>query len=521
MTKASVLLLSAAMLASASAVARADDFAPGADHDLVAKSCTQCHDAATVTAKHMNASQWSSTVKQMIGNGAKISDEELPKIVNYLATNYGNGAAAAAGGGGKSSNLIARAHSNPMLLPQYPPITWRREEGKPIDTRWPEKQDDAPDFPGQTHAPYHASVPYQVTTITDKLVRPWAVAFLPDGKMLITQRLGTMVIVDAQGNISQPLSNVPRLSDTGTQAGLLDVALDPHFAQNHRIFFVYDRPVAPKGVSSPPDGDQDTMSVSSAILDEADLALSDVKVIFSAKPAVSDNLYLSKQGSRIAFAKDGTMFLPIGDRDSIELQPPPWMVAQHLNNTLGKIIHITVDGKPAPGNPFIGRKGALPEIWAIGTRSQEGIAFDNKGQLWEVEDGPRGGDELNLIKKGANYGWPIVIHGIDYPGFVIGDGITHQDGMEDPRYYWDPTIAPSGMVFYYGNLFPQWKGSLFVSTLRGKMLDHITLSADNKVLSEEPLLTELDQRIRDVRVGPDGALYVLTDGSSLLKLTPK
>jgi len=510
-------------LASAAASrAVAQDFAAGPDHDLVTRVCAQCHAPSIITGRRMSSAQWTTIVKQMISHGARVGDADLPKIVAYLAANYGTGAPGDGGaGGGKSAGLIARSHADPLLLPSYPPNPWRKEEGKPIETRWPEKQDDAPDFPGQTRAPYRASVAYRTVTITDKLVRPWAVAFLPDDKMLITQRLGTMVIVDPVGRISKPLTGVPEISDTGTQAGLLDVVLDPKFPTNHRIFFTYNRPVAPKGAASPPDGDQDAMSVASATLDEAGLALKDVKVIFSARPAVSNNLYLSKQGSRIAIAKDGSLFVTIGDRDTIEIPPPPWMVAQHLNNTLGKIIHILPDGKPAPDNPFLHTAGALPEIWAIGVRSQEGLTFDDKGRLWEVEDGPRGGDELNLIKRGANYGWPIVVHGIDYPGFVIGDGVTHQDGMEDPRYYWDPTIAPSGMTFYYGALFPQWRGSLFVSALRGKMLDRLTLSADDKVVSEEPLLTELDQRIRDVRVGPDGALYVLTDGTSLIKIVPK
>jgi glucose/arabinose dehydrogenase len=208
-------------------------------------------------------------------------------------------------------------------------------------------------------------------------------------------------------------------------------------------------------------------------------------------------------------------------------------VAQRLDTDLGKIIHITADGAPVPDNPFIGKPGVLPEIWAYGTRSQEGLAFDPRtGHLWETEHGPRGGDELNIIEKGKNYGWPVIVHGIDYPGTAIGEGITHKDGMEEPVYYWDPVIAPSGLAFYTGTLFPQWQGSVFVGGLRGMMLDRLTIVND-KVVAEEPLLTDLHARIRDVRVGPDGAVYVLTDSgtasisprtpptSKLLKLTPK
>jgi glucose/arabinose dehydrogenase len=208
-------------------------------------------------------------------------------------------------------------------------------------------------------------------------------------------------------------------------------------------------------------------------------------------------------------------------------------VAQKLDNDLGKIIRITPDGKPAPGNPFVATPGALPEIWAYGQRSQEGLAFDPAtGRLWETEHGPRGGDELNLIEKGKNYGWPVITHGIDYAGSPVGAGITAKDGMEQPVYYWDPVIAPSGFAFYTGDLFPQWKNSLFVGGLGGMLLDRLALSND-KVVAEEPLLTDLHTRIRDVRVGPDGAVYVLTDcgvgvitdntppTSRLLKLTPK
>ncbi len=363
-------------------------------------------------------------------------------------------------------------------------------------------------------------MPYKTTVITDKLVRPWALQFLPDGKMLITQRMGQMVVVDAKGAISEPLRNVPEVVWEGGQGGLLDVALDPAFKSNHRIFFSYNEPAGPqKEVGK--DGAQSRIVVGRATLDEAGGALKDVKVIFRSRPAISVNLYPTKQGSRIAIDHDGNLLVTLGDRDSTRLQPPAWNVAQELSTHLGKIVKITPEGAPAPGNPFVDQPDALPEIWVTGVRSQEGLAFDNKGRLWEVEDGPRGGDELNIIEKGKNYGWPVVTHGVDYPGWVVNTGATHHSGMEDPRYYWDPTIAPSGLTFYYADLFPAWKGSLFVGGLRGSLLDRLTLSADDKVVSEEPLLTELHQRIRDVRVGPDGALYVLTDTSSLIKVTPK
>jgi glucose/arabinose dehydrogenase len=236
----------------------------------------------------------------------------------------------------------------------------------------------------------------------------------------------------------------------------------------------------------------------------------------------------AKTGGRIVIAPDGNLLMTLGDRSD----SPPWDVAQKMDNHLGKIIRIAPDGSVPPDNPFVGKPGVLPEIWAYGVRSPEGLARDPRtGRVWQNDHGPRGGDELNIVEKGRNYGWPVVVHGIDYPGTPIGEG-THKDGMVDPIYYWDPVIAPSGLAFYTGNLFPQWKNSLFVGGLRGALLDRLEIVND-KVVAEEPLLTELRTRIRDVRVGPDGALYVLTDSgtpsmspntppaSKLLKLTPK
>jgi glucose/arabinose dehydrogenase len=394
--------------------------------------------------------------------------------------------------------------------------------GQPIERRPPEKSDDKPAFPEQTRAPYRPSASFQVTTLIDNLPAPRSLAFLPDGKILLTERLpGSIRILDTKGMLSEPVTGVAGLaSPTAKDIGLLDVVLDPHFATSHQIFFTFYDFV---------DGTNSNTYVARARLDEAKCALSNAKVIFRSQPAMPSKRLGGKSGGRIAIAPDGSLFVTIGDRSD----SPPWDVAQRLDTDLGKIIHITPEGAPAPDNPFIGRPGVLPEIWAYGTRSQEGLAFDPRtGRLWETEHGPRGGDELNIIEKGKNYGWPVIVHGIDYPGTAIGQGITHQEGMEEPVYYWDPVIAPSGLAFYTGTLFPQWQGSVFVGGLRSMMLDRLVI-VNNKVVAEEPLLTDLHARIRDVRVGPDGAVYVLTDSgtgtvspntpltSKLLKLTPK
>jgi glucose/arabinose dehydrogenase len=378
--------------------------------------------------------------------------------------------------------------------------------GKPIETRRPELAGDHPAFPGQTRAPYRAAGPYHVRVLASSLRFPWSLAFLPDGKMLVTEKPGAMRLVDSSGRLSQPLSGVPPV-DYGGQVGLLDVTLDPAFASNKRVFFTFMES-AGRGGSH--------MAVARATLDEGANALRAVKVIFRARPDVPKAQSANSAG-RIAIAADGSLFVAIGDRST----SPPWDRAQRLDVDLGKIIHITPDGAPAAGNPFAGKPGALPEIWSLGHRTPEGLAFSPSGQLWETEHGPRGGDELNKIEPGKNYGWPRIVHGIDYPGGKINGGRTEAPGLEQPRYYWDPVIAPSGFAFYRGDLFPQWRGSVFVGGLRAGFLDRLTLKGD-KVVDEEPLLADRRERIRDVRIGPDGAVYVLTDEArtgKLIKLT--
>jgi glucose/arabinose dehydrogenase len=397
-------------------------------------------------------------------------------------------------------------------------------EGKPIDDRMPEKCRDTRQFPQQTRAPYHHAADFKQTVLTDKLHAPGAMAILPDGNMLVTEKLpGTMRIVGQDGTLSAPVAGLDDLHVSTPMTGLQDVVLDPGFAANHTIYFTYfeyfDRTVG-------------ATSVGRAVLDEKAGALRDVTVLLKTTPFLPNDQTLSagsKTGGRIAIGADGFLYVTMGDRDNAG--PRPWGVAQHLDTHLGKILRITKDGKPAPGNPFIGTQGALPEIWAYGFRTPEGLAFDAAGQLWETEHGPRGGDELNLIKKGGNYGWPVISHGIDYAGKVIGDDQVALPGMEQPVYFWSPSTAPSSLLFYRGKLFPKWKDSLFVGMLRGAQLDRMTMK-DGRIVDEEALLTDLKSRIRDVAVDAAGALYVLTDSgggdihpdtpatAKLLKLTP-
>jgi glucose/arabinose dehydrogenase len=379
-------------------------------------------------------------------------------------------------------------------------------EGQPVDRRATELETDHPVFPGQTRAPYHKTTDVAITTIASGLDTPWAVELLPSGRFLITEKPGRLRILNKDGSPLHTITaNMPPVFYRG-QAGLLDVALDRNFSSNHRIFYVYMRIV---------DADTSVHAVDSATLDEGAGTLSSVQTIFRGTPFT--NQRTSQLGSRIAIdPKDGNLFVSLGDRsggDPIPLQ------AQQMDNYLGKVIHITPEGKPAPGNPSLGR----PEVWSMGHRTPQGLTFAPDGRLWEVEHGPRGGDELNLIERGKNYGWPVIVHGINYPGTKIGEAIVEKPGLEQPRYYWDPVIAPSALVFYQGTLFPQWKSSVLVGALAGQAIFRLELDKNDKVVNEEPVLMDLNQRIRDVRVFQDGAVYVLTEGAGgkLLKLTPK
>jgi glucose/arabinose dehydrogenase len=386
----------------------------------------------------------------------------------------------------------------------------RMVEGQPFETRPPEKADDKPLFPEQTRAPYHKVASYKVATVTDKLHLPWSIAFLPDGKMLVTEKFPAHLrIVAPDGTLSEPLNGIDELAPP-KKLGLLDVVLAPDFKKSHKIYFSFFQ-LLPKGNSN--------TYLAHGVLDEAGNTLHDVTVIYRGVPELPEENFSMKQGGRIAFAKDGSLFMTVGDRDGNKKADYDQQLAQKLDIDVGKIIHLTPDGAPAPDNPFLNKPGVRPEIWAYGIRSPEGFAFASDGTLWETEHGPRGGDELNRIEKGKNYGWPLITHGIDYPGGPIADGLTAKPGLEQPVYYWDPVIAPSGLAVYHGTLFPKWNGNLLAGGLRGTGVYRLTLK-NNKVVSEEPLLTELHTRIRDVRVGPDGAIYVLTEQKALLKLTP-
>ncbi|AHG88276.1 hypothetical protein J421_0739 [Gemmatirosa kalamazoonensis] len=340
----------------------------------------------------------------------------------------------------------------------------------------------------------------RVETVARGLAHPWALAEFPDGRWLVTERPGRLRIVARDGTLSRPIANVPEVHARG-QGGLLDVALDPAFARNRRIYLSFAEPA--------PDGSAGT-AVARAQL--SDTALTYVEVIYRQDPKVFSDAHF---GSRIVFARDGTLFVTQGERFAFRAQ------AQDLGSDLGKIVHITTDGAPAPGNPFLGRTDARPEIWSYGHRNVQAAALDPAtGQLWTAEHGARGGDELNHPEAGKNYGWPVITYGRDYNGSRIGEGAV-KAGMEQPVYYWDPIIAPSGMTFYTGDAFPGWKGSLLVGGLASKALVRLVLQ-NGAVVREERYLGEVGERIRDVAQGADGLLYVVTDeeDGKLLRLRP-
>lgn len=359
--------------------------------------------------------------------------------------------------------------------------------------------------PGLTRAPVvKTDTRFTVVTVASGLDHPWGLRFLPDGRMIVTERVGRLRLVTPNGKLSPPIAGVPKVLADGGQAGLFDVALDSQFAQNHTLYLAYfDRR----------SGGGQGLSVARARLEDGTPPhLEDVKVIFRAEP---DNGPAINLGGRLLTAKGGTLFVTVGDRFTQRDK------VQDLSADNGKIVHIDTDGSIPRDNPFVTRKGARGEIWSLGHRNPEGLAFREDGTLWNVEHGAKGGDEINLIKPGKNYGWPVITYGVDYSGEKIGIG-TSKPGLEQPVYYWDPSIAPSGMAFYSGDLFPQWKGNLFVGALKFKQVRRLVMSGD-KVVGEETLLANLEERIRDIRQGPDGAIYVLTDNEKgrILKLVPK
>jgi len=372
-----------------------------------------------------------------------------------------------------------------------------------VETKSP-NTDYKPAFAGQTRIKAVVTkTPFEAKVLASGLRSPWGLAALPDGRLLITEKPGIMRIVSQAGAVGEPINGVPAVNGRG-QGGLLGLCLDPSFASNKMVYWAFSE--------SLPEGN--LTSVAKGKLSSDEKSLENVTVIYRAIPAYSGALHY---GGRVLFSKDGNLFVSTGERSDMETRPQ----AQDINSGLGKIIRITTDGKPAAGNPFTGRENARPEVYSYGHRNVQGIAFHPvTGDLWETEFGPRGGDELNRIEAGKNYGWPTITYGIEYGGNKIGSAIQQKPGLEQPVYYWDPVISPSGITFYNGNEIAEWKNNLFISSLSGTHICRLVIE-NNKVTGEERLLSGENQRFRDITQGVDGALYAVTDQGKLYRIGKK
>lgn len=361
-----------------------------------------------------------------------------------------------------------------------------------------------PAFTGQTRINgIKTNTSYESTVLTTTLTNPWGIKSLPDGRLLITEKGGTLRIVSPSGTMSSPISGIPAVNASG-QGGLLGLCLDPGFTSNRLIYWVFSEAVTGGNITA----------VAKGRLSNDEKTVESATVIYRTTPANSSNLHY---GGRILFDKTGNLVVSTGERSVLNTRP----LAQSVSASLGKAVRITKDGQPASGNPAFSQAGALPELFTIGHRNPQGLALHPvTGEIWLSEHGPRGGDEVNRLKAGANYGWPVITYGIEYSGQVIGGGIQQQEGMEQPVYYWDPVVSPSGMTFYGGNRVPEWENNLFIGALSGMHIVRLAIK-DNQVVGEERLLAQENQRFRDITQGNNGALYAITDQGRLYKIDKK
>lgn len=363
-----------------------------------------------------------------------------------------------------------------------------------------------PAFEGQTRAPRVASgLELEAEALAGPLAHPWGIALTPDGTILVTERPGRLRVIRDGALVPEPVAGLPEVL-AEKQGGLLDVAVGPDFASDRRIYWTYSKPLA---------GGLSATAVARGKLSEDMTALTEVEDILVQEPPAPEPMHY---GARILFDAEGLAHVTLGER----LTEANRVLAQDLGTTYGKVARITAEGEAPRDNPFVGRDGALPTILSYGHRNIQGAAFrPGTGQLWVVEHGPMGGDELNLIAPGANYGWPVISYGINYDGSPVGDKITAAEGMEQPVYYWDPVIAPGGMAFYEGEMYPDWRGDLIVASLSPGAVVRLEMEGD-RVAGEERLLSD-QGRIRDVAIAPDGAILAITDEAdgALLRLTPK
>jgi aldose sugar dehydrogenase len=372
----------------------------------------------------------------------------------------------------------------------------------PVETK-PPNSSYKPAFEGQTRiAGVKTKTQYEGKLLSSDLKNPWGIAALPDGRFLITQKGGTMRIATTNGQLSGEITGLPAVNSAG-QGGLLGLTLDPQFESNRMVYWAFSEPQP-----------ENHTAVAKGKLSADEKTIENATVIYRALPAHNSNLHY---GGRVVFDKTGNLMVSTGERSDLETRPK----AQDLTAALGKVLRITKDGKAAPGNPFAGRSDALPEIYSYGHRNVQGIAFNPQtGDLWECEFGPLGGDEVNRIQLGHNYGWPTITYGLEYTGQKVGEGIQQKEGLEQPVYYWDPVLSPSGMCFYTGDNMSEWKNNLFICGLSSQHIARLVIK-DNKVVGEEMLLADEKQRFRDITQGKDGLLYAVTDEGRLYRIGKK
>ena len=374
------------------------------------------------------------------------------------------------------------------------------EVTSPVETNSPNTNYE-PAFTGQTRiGGMKSTTTIEAKILTSELSAPWGITSLPDGRLLVTEKDGQLRIVTTSGEMGDPITGLPSVDSSG-QGGLLGLCLDPQFATNRMVYWVFSESIA----------DATLTAVAKGRLSDNETNIENAVVIYRATPAANSNLHY---GGRILFDANGNLFVSTGERSILSTRP----LAQSVTAALGKIVCITTDGQPAPGNPTFNEAGALPELYSIGHRNPQGLAIHPAtGDLWQSEHGPQGGDEINRVRAGANYGWPVITYGEEYSGEVVGSGIQNQDGLEQPVYYWDPVISPSGMTFYKGNRVPEWENNLFIGALSGQHIARLVIE-DNKVVGEERLLKDENQRFRDITQGTDNALYAITDAGRLYRI---
>ena len=462
------------------------------------RGCNLCHPIMAMLGQQRTEPEWRGVVDAMRGRGAVITDEDAVRITQYLAKHFAPGMPVRRGAGRMPGGRTFILGGRP---PDAEPVI-----GRALETRDPVGPNQKPAFAGQTRAPaIRTRTAVDATVVAKGLNHPWALAFLPNGRMLITEKPGTMRVLSASGAVGAPIANVPEVLYK-SDGGLLDLVIDPEFARNRQLYFAFSEPR--EGGSG--------LTLASARLSDDEAALESVRILLRIEPTHTS---VSHFGCRLLFDAKGKLFMTSGERMDATIR----VQAQDLDSRLGKLLRLNTDGSAAPGNPFANTEGALPDIWTYGHRNSQGLAWHPvTRKLWSIEHGEAGGDELNLIEPGRNYGWPVIAYGTEYDRRPINNGLTDAPQMQQPKYFWDPAIGPTSMTFYNGKLVPEWRNNLFVAAHMGQHIARLVLKGE-RVVGEERLLLDQRQMMRWVGQGPDGALWVLTDDADgrLIRLSAR